>query len=149
MRCSKAEKFLSPYIDGELEARETALLESHLAQCEKCAGKFEEATQLRELFMSAERFPAPNNFSAEVMERVTGRPSRGFAFVPVLTGFAEAFVFVLAIALGIVSGGLLINAVAPRHNAEQIVTSLSLDTFEALPPGSVGRAYLTLTEERR
>jgi anti-sigma factor RsiW len=149
MRCSKAEKFLSPYIDGELGARETALLESHLAQCEKCAGKFEEIKKLRGLFMGAERFPSPNNFAAEVMERVSGQPSRGFALIPVFTRFAEAFAFVLAIALGIISASLFINTVAPRHNAKQIVTSLSLDTFEALPPGSMGRAYLTLTEERR
>ncbi len=149
MRCSKAEKFLSPYIDGELGVRETALLESHLAQCERCAGKFEETKRLRGQFMSAERFSAPNNFSAEVMEMVSGRPTKGFYLIPVFTRFAEAFVFVLAIAAGIISGGLLINVLAPLHRGEQIVASLSLDTFEALPRGSMGRAYLTLTEERR
>ena len=46
MRCSKAEKYFSPYIDGELGERESTLLESHLAQCERCSGKLDEITRL-------------------------------------------------------------------------------------------------------
>lgn len=149
MRCSKAEKYLSPYIDGELGAKQVALLESHLAQCGRCSREFGEIKRLRSLFSQAERFSAPSGFRAEVMERVSGKPAKGFSLFPVFTRFAEAVVIVLAITAGGIMGGMLINSLSPHHKGEQVVASLSLETFEALPPDSLGRAYLAMTEERR
>lgn len=149
MRCSKAGKYLSPYIDGELGARESALLESHLAQCDRCSGELGEIKRLRALFGQVERFSAPPGFRAEVMERISSRPKKRFSLVPVFSGFAEALVFALAITAGVVSGGMLINSFSPHPKGEQVVASLSLETFEVVPPGSLGRAYLAMTEERR
>lgn len=149
MRCAKAGKYLSPYIDGELGARESALLESHLAQCDRCSGELGEIKRLRSLFSQAQRFSAPQGFSVKVMERVSGLPAKGFSLIPVFTRFAEALAFVMAITAGVMSGGMLINALVPHHKGEQVVASLSLETFEALPPDSLGMAYLAVTEERR
>jgi anti-sigma factor RsiW len=149
MRCSKAGKNLSPYIDNELEAKEIALLETHLAQCDQCTGKLEEMRQLEDLFSQTQEFSAPPAFRLNVMERVNDLPSKGFSFYPVFTRFAEVGALMLAITAGIMSGGLLINAFAPQHRGGQVISSLSLETFEALPPDSLGRAYLAMTEERR
>ncbi len=148
MRCSKAGKYLSPYIDDELEASETALLETHLAQCDRCSREFAELKRLHSLFSQTKGFSAPPGFRAEVMERINGQPAKGFSLFPVFTRFAEAAAVIVAITAGIMSGGLLINAFAPHHRGEQVIASLSLETFEALPPDSLGRAYLAMTEER-
>ena len=148
MRCSTARKNLSPYIDGELRSQESALLESHLAQCGRCAGELDEIKRLRSLFSQAERLTAPSGFRAGVMARV-GQPAKGLSFIPVFTRFAEAIAVVLAITTGGLMGGMLINALAPNHKGAQVIASLSLDAFEALPPDSLGRAYLAMTEERR
>jgi len=149
MRCSRAVKYLSSYIDSELGAKEVALLESHLAQCDRCERELEQMRQLQGLFRQAPKFSAPPVFRAKVMERVNNQPARGFSLFPVFIRFAEAGVFVLAITAGIMSGGMLINAFAPHHKGDQVIASLSLETFDALPPDSLGRAYLAMTEVRR
>ena len=149
MRCSKAGKYLSSYIDGELEPRERALLESHLVQCRWCARKIEELTRVHHLFVDAERFSAPQGFSAEVMEKVSAQPSRGFSLIPFFTRFAEVTAVVLAITAGIMSGSILTNALALHHRGETVVASLSLETFEALPSDSLAGAYITMTEGKQ
>lgn len=149
MRCSKASKYLSSYVDSELDAKEVALLESHLAQCDQCAGELEQVRQLKSLFSQAQRFSAPPAFRVKVMERINEQPAEGFSLFPMFIRFAEAGVFILAITAGVMSGGMLINAFAPLHKGDQVIASLSLDTFEALPPDSLGRAYLAMTEVRR
>lgn len=149
MRCSKAVKYLSSYIDNELGAEEVILLESHLAQCDRCTEELEQMLQIQGLFSQARRFSAPSSFRARVMDRVNNQPATGISLFPVFVRFAEAGAFMLAITAGIMSGGMLISAVAPHHKGEQVIASLSLETFEALPPDSLGRAYLAMTEERR
>jgi len=149
MRCSKAGKYFSPYIDGELGKRESSLLESHLAQCERCSGELDELKRLQGQFMQAERFYAPPALRARVMDRVNEQPAQAFSLFPFFARFVEAGVFLLVIIAGIMSGGKLMNAFAPHNKGVQVISSLSLETFEALPPDSLVRAYLTMTEERR
>ncbi len=149
MRCSKAGTYLSPYIDGELDAKEITLLELHLAQCAQCQCKLGELQLLRNIFSQSESFSAPSSFRAAVMERLDTEPAKGFSLIPVFIRFAEALAVVLAITVGVMSGGTLIYAFVPNPKGEQVIASLSLETFEALPPDSLGRAYLTMTEVRR
>lgn len=149
MRCSKAGNYLSPYIDVELGTVEIARLESHLAQCARCSREFDELMQLQSLFIQAERFSAPAAFSTKVMERISSQPAKGFSLIPVVIRFAEIGVFVLAIVAGVMSAGILINVYAPHHKGAQVISSLSLETFEALPPDSMGSTYVAMTEEGR
>jgi anti-sigma factor (TIGR02949 family) len=149
MRCSQAGKHLSPYIDGELETEEIIRLEAHLAKCDQCSGKLDEIKRLHGLFMQVERFSAPPGFRARVMERVNGQPEKVFSLYPYFARFVEAGVFLLIITAGIISGGMLTNAFAPHDKDAQVISSLSLEAFEALPHDSMGRAYLAVTEERR
>lgn len=149
MRCSQAGKYFSPYLDGELGTTDAARLEAHLAHCDRCSGKLDEIRRLHGLFMQVERFSAPPGFSARVMETADAHPVKGFSFFPVFARFVEAGVFLLVITAGIMSGGMLMNALAPHHKSTQVVSSLSLETFEAVPPDSMGSAYLAMTEEGR
>jgi len=149
MRCSQAGKYLSPYLDGELGTKEVARLEAHLAHCGRCSGELDELRRLHGLFKRVERFSAPSCFSARVMEQAHPHPEKGFTFFQVFVRFVEAGVFLLVIIAGIMSGGMLLNAFAPHQKGTQVVSSLSLETFEALPPDSMGRAYLAMTEEGR
>jgi anti-sigma factor RsiW len=149
MRCSKADKFLSPYIDGELGMSKKALLETHLAVCDRCAGELERMRRLKDLFNQDLGFSTPPMFCQKVMERISGGHTKGLALFPVFISFAEAVAIVMAITAGIISGGMLINVVTPHHRGAQVVASLSLESFEELPPDSLGRAYLAMTEERQ
>jgi anti-sigma factor RsiW len=149
MRCSKAGKNFSPYLDGELRSTELAQLEAHLAVCDRCSGELDELRKLHGQFLQIERFSAPPGFSSRVMERADTHPVKGFSFFPVFARFVEAGIFLLVISAGIMSGGMLMSAYAPHHKGVQVVSSLSLETFEAMPPDSMGRAYLAMTEEGR
>ncbi len=151
MRCFSVRKRLSPYVDGELPAREARKLESHLSGCKRCIADYEEMAGVHRLFAGAQRFSAPQGFSAAVMEKVEARSTKTFSLVPLLVRFAAVAAVVLAIAAGAVSGDVLTSSLIPHRGTERetVMASLSLDAFEASPPGSLGHGYLSLTGDRR
>jgi len=151
MRCFSVRKRLSPYIDGELQAREARKLESHLIACLRCAADYEGMAGAHRLFAGAQRFPAPQGFSAGVMDKVQVLPAKTFSAVPLLVRFAGAAAVVLAIAAGAASGNVMMTSLVPHRGpeGETVMASLSLDSFEASPPGSLGHGYLSVTGDRR
>ncbi|GFO53589.1 hypothetical protein GMSM_05960 [Geomonas sp. Red276] len=149
MKCSEAVKYLSPYVDGELQAKDRARMENHLAQCPHCTAEFAQIRALSRMFAQAERFGAPVALNAKVMEKIESRTSVGFAFWPVLTRFAGVAVILLAITGGVISGGVLFNPVSAHRKGVTVASALSLESLDVLPPDSLGRAYLTVAEERR
>jgi hypothetical protein len=51
---------ISAYLDRQLGAKESGLVEVHLRECESCRSLFEEMREVTQLFQSAERFePSP------------------------------------------------------------------------------------------
>jgi predicted anti-sigma-YlaC factor YlaD len=148
MKCSKARRKISLYMDGELESNDKVLLKLHLVQCNRCAKEFEEIERLHSLFAHADRFSAPQGFSMEVMLKVNDYQSRSFSLSSLFVRFAQAAAVLLAISLGTIPGDLFMNTLSLHQKEEIIITSFSLDIFEALPPDSLGGAYLTMTEGR-
>jgi anti-sigma factor RsiW len=151
MRCFSVRRRLSPYVDGELPAPEARKLELHLSGCQQCTAVYEEMVGVHRLFSGAQRFSAPQGFPAAVMEKVRDLPANPFSLVPLFVRFAGAAAVVLAIAAGAVSGDVLMSSLVPHRGPEgtTVMTSLSLDSFEASPPGSLGYGYLSLTGDRR
>jgi len=69
MRCRKAQEYISRSIDGELDARESARLERHLAGCGECRAL---EADLRRIVSGAARLDVP-----EPSERVWGAVRAG------------------------------------------------------------------------
>jgi anti-sigma factor RsiW len=139
---------ISAYLDGELEEKKRVSLEAHLQGCAHCAGSLEEMRALRTRFRSTERYQAPYGFSTRVMARTADLDrKRTFTFVPALVKFAEAVALLLVIVVGIFTGKIVTNGSSTQKTGN-ITASLSLDVFEATPPGSLGDAYLSVTEAR-
>lgn len=151
MRCFSVRKRLSPYVDGELPAREARKLESHLAGCQRCTADYEKMLGAHALFAGAPRFSAPQGFPAAVMEKIEARSAKAFSLVPLFVRFAGVAAVGLAIAAGAVSSDVLMSSLVSHHSpeGETVMASLSLDAFEASPPGSLGHGYLSLTGDRR
>jgi anti-sigma factor RsiW len=151
MRCFSVRRRLSPYVDGELPAREVRKLESHLAGCQRCAADYEEITGVHRLFSGAQRFSAPQGFPVAVMEKIEARSTKTFSLVPLLVRFAGVAAVVLAIVAGAASGNMLMSSFVPHRSpeGETVIASLSLDSFEASPPGSLGYGYLSAMGDRR
>jgi anti-sigma factor RsiW len=148
MKCSGAARYMSPYVDGEMQAKDQARLENHFAQCPHCTEVLEQTKALSGLFAQAERFRAPLGFSAKVMDKIESKASVGFIFWPVFTRFAGAAAVLLAITAGVMSGVVMFDYAAPQRQGV-VVSALSLETYETLPPDSLGSAYLTVAEERQ
>src|SRR6266567_2365032 len=136
MRCSEAAKNFSPYLDDELPAHDTPRLEAHLAGCPDCSDALGRTKALSGSFAQAERFQAPPGFSAQVMEQIEHERGVRFSFWPAFRTFAEAAAILLAITAGAMSGGVLLDSAA-KHKGGAVVSALSLESFEALPPDSL------------
>lgn len=147
MKCSKAHKLISPYVDGELAERDIESLEDHLKVCHKCRTEFEEGRVLHHLFANSDKFKAPYGFHTRVMANISSGKIRGSSKIPFFVRFAEGFVIIVVIALGILSGSFLTKGYMP-DKARDIMASLSLDVFDPAPPGSLGGVYLAMTEVR-
>jgi len=147
MKCSKGEKLISPYIDGELPERDIKTLEDHMKVCHKCLATFEDGRELHNLFANANKFRAPYGFHARVMANISSGKISETSGIPVFARLAEAVLVVVVIALGVLSGRLLIKDYMPDR-ARDVVASLSLDVFHSAPSDSLGGAYLAMTEVR-
>ena len=147
MKCPKAHKLISPYIDGELAEQDRRRLEDHMKVCLNCRTEFKESKELHNLFANADGFKAPYGFSTKVMANIAAEKTGGFSFTLLLTRFAEVAVLLVIIFSGIISGGFLANRLAP-WKLSAVTASLSLDIFEPAPPDSPGGVYLAMTEVR-
>jgi anti-sigma factor RsiW len=151
MRCFFVKRRLSPHLDGELRPRTAAKVAAHLAACPPCAAEYERLSEVGRRFAGAPRFSAPAGFTAAVMAKA--QPGQMEVFLParLLVRLAAAAAVVLAICAGAVSGDILTGSLA-RHRESPgaaVVASLSLDAFEANPPGSLGNGYLAVSGDRR
>ncbi len=145
MSCSKS-KHISAYLDTEMGPGEKTAFDIHLHACNDCAQALEEMRSLRAVFAKAERHPAPYGFATRVIARTAALDGKKSPwFVPIFIRFAEAAVLLIVITIGILAGKVMTNG-SPEAKTTNIASSLSLDLFDAAPPGSLGGAYLAMTE---
>jgi anti-sigma factor RsiW len=157
MRCPKI-KLISAYLDQEAGLHEKTAFEAHVQGCNICSHTLEEMRSLRAAFATAERHPAPYGFASRVMVRTAALESpspypiplgerikvRG-GFVPLFIKFAEAAVLLIVITVGILAGRAMTYNYSSAKTTN-MASSLSLELFDATPPGSLGGAYLAMTE---
>ena len=144
MRCSKARKLLSPYIDKELTKAEAELFDAHVRDCITCRTRLEEMQVLHDSFSSMERIHAPLGFATRVMAQAEETKATRLSLFPVFTRLIEAGLVLTVILIGTRAGNFLGTAFN-RHQTT-IASSLSLDTFEAVQPNSIGGAYMAMME---
>ena len=145
MSCPKT-KFISAYLDKEIGLGEKTAFETHLQGCNRCSHTLEELRSFRMAFAYAERHPAPYGFATRVMARTAALERKKSPwFVPFFIRFAEAAVLLIVITVGVLAGKIMTNS-SPTAKTTNIASSLSLDLFDATPPGSPGGAYLAMTE---
>jgi len=139
---------ISAYLDNELQGVEKSGLESHLQGCAQCGAALQDMRSLRAAFADAERHQAPYGFATRVMARTADlEKKRSPWLVPLSIRFAEAAILLVVITVGILAGrAMTSSSQAPQLSS--ITASLSLDLFDATPPGSLGGAYLAMTEAR-
>jgi anti-sigma factor RsiW len=146
MSCPKT-KLISAYLDKELRLGEKADFEAHVQGCASCSHTLEDMRLLRAAFANVERHPAPYGFATRVMARTAELEKKKAPwFVPFFVRFAEAAILFVVITVGILAGKVMTNG--SSATTTNIASSLSLDMFDATPPGSLGHAYIAMTEVR-
>lgn len=115
MKCGKAVKLVSDYVDGCLAVAVRAEFEAHVSQCERCAAELRDTERLVSSLASLSKGRAPVDCWAGISERITERERRAFSWGGRLLKPAFA---VPAVALAIV---LALLAVQPSHIEEEPV----------------------------
>ena len=148
MGCAQIRKMISPYMDDELSPDEKKAFDSHIQSCAACKKALEKTLALQQLFTSAERFPAPYGFAARVLanlEEPQGFRRLGLSIRKPFFLRAAQVAFALGVmTIGIVTGSLLLPEKTNHIPQTAIQQTFSLDLFQAMPPGSIGGAYVTI-----
>jgi len=147
MSCPNSTR-ISAYLDEELKSSDRAALEAHVQGCAQCGAAVQDMRSLRAAFANTERHQAPYGFATRVIARAAELEKKKSPwFIPLFIRIAETAVLLVVITLGVLAGRVMMNG-SPAAQTTAIASSLSLDLFEATPPGSLGGAYLAMTEGR-
>jgi hypothetical protein len=127
MKCKRARKELSAYIDGEVSSRKRTRIEKHLAECSDCEQYKESLVRLVESVREADRIDPSAEFWPVTMRRIRTLmklPGAGRAFAPRL---APALVACLVLAVGI-AGWIVLSPdrAAPGSTDEEMLTRLAI-----------------------
>jgi anti-sigma factor RsiW len=148
MRHRHVRKMISRYLDDELNPDEKKDFDAHIRSCASCREELEETRALHRLFASARRFPAPYGFSTRVLANLDekeGSRVRGLlGFRPLFLRAAQVAFALVVIAIGIISGNLLLAEKTDHIGQTAVQETFSLDLFQATPPDSIGGIYNTL-----
>jgi anti-sigma factor RsiW len=139
MNCRHARKMISRYVDDELRPEEKKDLDAHIRSCASCREELEETRVLNRLFASAQRFPAPYGFSTRVLASLQEKERR-----PFILRAAQVASVLVVMAIGIISGNLLLAERPANRGQAAVQETFSLDLFQATPPDSIGGIYNTL-----
>lgn len=77
MICREVLPILSEYVDGELHAKEVALVEEHLAHCSSCAKVVGQLKQLTSVLSSTREIEPPSFLLAQIEDATINRRSVG------------------------------------------------------------------------
>ena len=148
MKHRHIKKMISRVVDDELTPEEKKDFDAHIRRCASCREELEETRTLHLLFASARRFPAPYGFSTRVLANLDekkGSRARGLlGFRPLFLRTAQVAFALVIIAVGIISGNLLLSEKTEQIGQTAVQETFSLDLFQATPPDSIGGIYNTL-----
>lgn len=97
MECHEALPLMHEYLDGDLEAAESAELKKHLIACPSCNRMFKQMEQAEALVRMLPKSPVPEGMTARIMSRIpeTKKRSRWFTWVKSHPAVSVASVFLL------------------------------------------------------
>jgi predicted anti-sigma-YlaC factor YlaD len=160
MKCKNVRKKIFSYIDKELSNRESSKIQNHLNECAYCKKQYD---ILSVIFTGTENYekaiPSPYLWTrlSSKIEEFEKCKSHFWIRIP---KFAESLVMVVLFLISITIGIFLGNF-PNLNNSEttdlkpaltendKFVRSSYVETFDDLPPQSVGGVYVSLEFEKR
>ena len=115
MKCAKAKKLISEYIDGDLEAGKASSLEKHMDTCQDCAKVLKDFQQIKQTAKGLSKAEPSGQTWFRIQERLKERtqvpipePRVRFLFFPARLRYAVSTALLFLIAAGAVIIGLRI-----------------------------------------
>lgn len=160
--CTKNQKYLNAYIDGELPERTHHQVERHLAGCPTCLLELDGLRGLAPFLEKDEVPPVPAGLSARILaeatfrqrrkeaEKMSGRRWREFLFQPWLVRGATTAALVVGLAVGALMGWT--SYLRPDSGQWVIMENAArnmyaFDVLGAEPRGSIEAATLALLDD--
>jgi len=116
MRCRRARKELSAYIDDELAPRVRARIDKHLAGCPECRQRARDLSCLIQSVRSVATVEPSDEFRSATMRRIRAGVKVPRAAVPLRRRWAMAFAACSAVVLG-VAGWVVLSTNRPQPDA--------------------------------
>ncbi len=113
MQCKQASEMMSARLDGRLDRKETALLETHLADCSACRVEWQKMQALDRLLSSAPMVEAPVRVRVQVMTRLGRRDQARRAIIGGTTLTLGTVALALLVAAPVLLGLLNVTGIVP------------------------------------
>jgi len=81
MKCRQIEKFLSPYLENELNQEEKALVENHIEKCPKCSGLLSYMREAKDSMAKIPEIDVSPSFMKRLYKIPNKKPKRSFRFL--------------------------------------------------------------------
>ena len=153
MRCKDVKRKLYAYLDNELSESQKAKIQQHLRYCSDCAREVQLLTETSSALKIWRDIEPSDDFGATFWRKVAAQeasqalhPSFVTRLIRIPFTIAVAIVLVIGLLLGGVVGSYLLPQNGDAQVKEEYIASFALDSFNALPPDSIGGIYFTLAK---
>ena len=154
MKCSKVQKKLSAYQDGEIKPLEQEEVRNHLLSCRACHERFAELERVWQRAGQLEEIQPDPWFYRQVIKKI--REPREQGFLPALqhvfrlsrAPVAVSIVLIIGLLAGTYLGSILARCdlfpfqSTPTGDSSGVLTSMRV--FDPAPPGTLAHGYLQI-----
>lgn len=147
MKCRKIEKKLSAFLDNELKEKERRKIREHLKICPLCTQKLRELSLIQKFVKELEGIEPSLYLWDNLLKRISSTKSliRKRTF-HILAPITATIILIVGILTGIYLGKTLYSE-SKSFVQEENVELLYLNTFNDLPPDSIGGIYTSLVSQ--
>jgi len=131
MRCSKAKRYLEKELDGELDIRFQAKLQSHLDKCPACKVFLADAQKLHLMLSNLPKPEFPSWIHGQIMDKVHRLEAKnpGFFRRYKLAPVTAMLTIVLSLWAGVKVGIVSYNNIIPEKTESLTLTSIAYGSF--------------------
>lgn len=159
MNHKRIQRKLILFLDSELSGTETDKIKQHLEECSSCSKELEKIAHVWKFEEEARRIDPPPYLLTRLNARIKEYETYQHPFTELfkgIIGLVRPAIALMILTSGILLGVYLGNIPLPNNarkidiqttaqERERFFSSIYLDSFQDLPPESVGGVYVAIT----
>lgn len=143
MKCTKAKKHISRYLDGELGGDEKDDLFEHLKVCQDCQHEYETLYSILNSIEVPEEIPAPPYLFSNIRQKIYVQESQPVIIRRLKPVLVPALFLIVFFVSSLISS-LLVRRIVPQYSKEEsaaLKLTLNLTVFDDAPATSFPDIY--------